>query len=150
MTEAETAAEQKDIKTVYQITRKLHGDRGQNKDLIAKVKDESTITEEKAKLERWRKHFWQLFNRCDPPTLADISEEEQDLDIQLGPFTVQEVKDAITKLKIGKAPLDNNQYVEMLKAEEQEMSQLLQYILQDVWDNEVIPNARKRGTIISM
>ena len=35
----------------------------------------------------------------------------------------------------------------MLKAEEQEMSQLLQYILQDVWDNEVIPNARKRGTI---
>ena len=64
------------------------------------------------------------------------------------PITVQEVKDAIKKLKKDKAPWDDNVYVEMLKAEEHEMSQLLQHILQDVWDNEVIPDAWKRGTNI--
>ena len=41
-------------------------------------------------------------------------------------------------------------YAEMLKAEEQEMPQLLQHIPQDAWDNEVIPDAWKRGTIIKL
>ena len=36
-TEAEAAAERKDMKTVYQITRKLRGDRGQNQDLTIVV-----------------------------------------------------------------------------------------------------------------
>ena len=90
----------------------------------------------------------QLFNRCDSPTLEDICEEEQDLDIELGPFIVQEVNDAITKLKNGRSPGDDNAHAEMLKAEDQEMPLLLQNILQDVWENKVIPDAWKRGTII--
>ena len=69
----------------------------------------------------------------------DISEVEQDLDIELGPITVQEVKSAIKKLKNGSAPGDNNVSAEMLKAEEEEMPQLLKLTLQNVWDNEVIP-----------
>ena len=81
------------MKTVYQITRKLRGDRGQNQDLTAKAKDGSIITEEKAKLERWREHIQQLLNRCDPPPFADTSEAEQNLDIKLGPITGQEAKE---------------------------------------------------------
>ena len=50
-TEAEAATAQKDMKTVYQITRRLRGDRGQNQEFTVKAKDGSTITEEKAKLE---------------------------------------------------------------------------------------------------
>ena len=38
-TEAKAAAERKDMKTVYQITMNLCGDRGQNQDLIGKTKD---------------------------------------------------------------------------------------------------------------
>ena len=71
-TEAEAAADQKDIKTVNQIARKLRGDRGQNQDLTVRAKDGSTITDEKAKVKRWRKHFQQLLIRCDPPTHAYI------------------------------------------------------------------------------
>ena len=89
-------------------------------------------------------------NRCDPLTLADISEAEQDLDIELGPITIQEVKDAIKRLKNGIAPGDDNVCVEMLKSEELEMSQLLQHILQDVWDNEVIPDVWTSGAIIKL
>ena len=43
----ESDAERKDMKTAYQITRKLRGNRGQNQDLTVKVKDGSTITEER-------------------------------------------------------------------------------------------------------
>ena len=60
--EAETAAERKDMKTVYQITRKLRGDRGQNQDLSVEAKD------------------------------TPAGETEQDLDIKHGPITVQEVR----------------------------------------------------------
>ena len=96
------------METVSQITRKLHEDRGQNQDLTVKAKDGSTITEGKAKLERWLKHFQQLPNRCDPPPLADISETGQDLDIELGPITIQLVKNALTNLNNGKTPHDDN------------------------------------------
>ena len=64
-------------------------------------------------------------------------------------ITVKEVKDANKKMKNGKAPGEDNVHAEMLKAE-QEMPQLLQHILQDVWDNEVIPDAWKRKTIIKL
>ena len=140
-TDAEAAAERKDMKTVYQITRKLHADRGLNQDITAKAKDGSTITYEKAELEIWREHFQQLLNRCDPPTLAGISEAEQNLDIEHGPITVQGAKDAIRKHMNCKEPGDEYVYAEMLKAEEQEMPQPLQHILQDVWDNQVLPDA---------
>ena len=100
--------------TVYQIARKQRRYRGQIQDLIVKSKDVSTITYENAKLERWREHFEQLLNRCDLPTHADISEADQDLDIKLGPITIQEVKDAVKKLKNSKAPGDDNSCVKFL------------------------------------
>ena len=128
-TESKADTERKDMMTVYQITRKLRGDGGHSQDLTVKAKSRSTITEEKAKPESWREHFQQLLHRCDPPTFADISEAEQDLDNELGPITVQEDKDAIKKLNNGKAPEDDNVYAEMLKTEELEMPQILQHIL---------------------
>ena len=79
----------------------------------------------------------------------DTCEAEQDLDIELGPITVQVDKDAIKKLKNGIAPGKDNVHAEMLKVG-QETSQLLQHILQDVRDNEVISDARKRGTITKL
>ena len=75
-------------------------------------------------------HFQQFL--CHPPTLAGISEAEQDLDIDPGCITVQEVKEAIKKLRNGKSPGDDNVYAEMLKAEEQEMPQINKHIGQDV------------------
>ena len=54
------------------------------------------------------------------------------------------------KLKICKAPGGDNVCAEMLQVEEQEMPQLLQLILQDVWNNEVLPDAWKRRTIIKL
>ena len=85
-------------------------------DLTINTKDRSTITEEKAKVERWREHFQQLLNRCDPHAVADISEAELDQDTDLEPITIQEVKDAIKKLKNDKSPGDDCVYTEMLKA----------------------------------
>ena len=148
--EAEVAAQRNDMRTVYQITRKLRGDRGENQNHTVESKDGSTITEEKTKLDRWREHFQQLLNQCDPPTLAYISEAEQDMDIELLPITIPDVKEAIKKLKNGKALGGDNVYAKMLKSEEHKMPQLRQHILLDVRDNVVISGAWKKGTIIKL
>ena len=138
------------MRTVYQINRKACGERGHNQDLTVKAKDGSTINKVKAKLERWWEHFQQLLKRCDPPTHTDISEAEHDLDVELGPITIQGVKDAIKTLMNCKATGDDKVHAEMLKADEQDMPQLLEYILLDVWDIEVTPDAWKIGTIIKL
>jgi len=51
------------MKTVYQITKKLRGDHGPNQDFPVKAADGSVLTEETAKLERWREHFERILNR---------------------------------------------------------------------------------------
>lgn len=96
---AQRAAEMKDMKTVYQITKKLRGDHGPNQDLPVKAEDGSAITEEKAKLERWREHFEKILNRLDPPITPDIDEAETDLEIEMDPITLNEVKKCDTQFE---------------------------------------------------
>lgn len=126
---AQRAAEMKDMKTVYQITKKLRGDHGPKQDLPVKAEDGSAITEEKAKLERWKEHFEKILNRSHSPITPDIREAETDLEIEMGPITLNEVNNAIHKLKNDKAPGEDGVYPEMLKADEKE---ILQRTLQDI------------------
>ncbi|KAK3517624.1 hypothetical protein QTP70_013436 [Hemibagrus guttatus] len=148
--DAERAAEQKDMKTVYMTTKKLRGDRGQNQDIPVRAKDGTPITEEYAKLERWKEHFRKILNRPDPPALADIPEADEDLDIDMGDIRVEEVKAAIHKMKNGKAPGEDGMCPEMLKAEEEETPLVLQCVLQDIWEKERCPDIWKIGTIIKL
>ena len=148
--EAERAAEMKDMKTVYMTTRKLRGDRGYNQDIPVKAEDGTPITEELAKLERWKQHFQHTLNRQDPPVLADIPEAEEDLNIDLGDIRVEEVKAAIQKLKNGKAPGEDGVCPEMLKADGIETPLILQHALQDIWEKESCPDMWRSGTIIKL
>ena len=102
------------IATLYKITRSLSGKKI-NQDLPVKAADGTSITEEKAKLERWKKHFEQILNRPVPPDLANITEAKGDLDINLEPRTIDEIIAAIRKLKNNKAPGEDGICAEMLK-----------------------------------
>ena len=148
--EAETAARNQDMKTVYQTTRKLKGDFGQSYDRPVKAEDGTSLTTEEEKLQRWKQHFEKILNRPDPSVLADIPEADEDLDINLGEITVEEVKNAINKQKNGKAPGDDGVCAEMIKAEDQVTPQILCKIFQDIWDTENIPQEWKKGTIVKL
>ncbi|KAH3746308.1 hypothetical protein DPMN_180715 [Dreissena polymorpha] len=81
---------------------------------------------------RWKQHFESILNHPDPPTLDDIPEAEEDLDIKLGNITVTEVNEAIHKLKNGKVPGDDGVCPEMLKEEDTVTPQLICQILQKI------------------
>ena len=108
------------------------------------------VTVEKEKLERWKKHFEYILNRPDPPVLADIPEAEEDLDINCDDITVEEVKQAIHKLKNGKVPGDDGVCPKMLKAEDTETPKLLCQILQKIWDSEKAPKDWNTGVIVKL
>lgn len=69
------------MKTV-QITKKLRGDTGPNQDIPVKTEDDTTITEETAKLESWREQFKKILNRPDPLILPGDDETGKDLEIK--------------------------------------------------------------------
>ncbi|XP_052261550.1 uncharacterized protein LOC127865671 [Dreissena polymorpha] len=108
------------------------------------------VTVEEEKLKRWKQHFESILNHTDPPTLADIPEAEEDLDINLGNITVTEVNEAIHKLKNGKASGDDGVCPEMLKAADTVTPQLLCQILQKIWESEEAPSDWKTGTIVKL
>ena len=68
----------------------------------------------------------------------------------MGAITVGEVKEAIRKLKNGKAPGEDGVCPEMLRAEDQETTSILQSILQDIWENETPPDDWNTGVIIKL
>jgi hypothetical protein len=56
------------------------------------------------KLSCWKEHFERVLNSADPSTEAVIAPAEIPLDINTEPPTSQEIRQAIKKLKNGKAP----------------------------------------------
>ncbi|XP_052271877.1 uncharacterized protein LOC127872590 [Dreissena polymorpha] len=148
--EAETAAEHNDMKTVYQNTKKLKGDYGQHHDHPVRAVDGTHVTLEEEKLKRWKQRFESILNSPDPPTLANIPEAEEDLDINLNNITATDVNEAIHKLKNGKEPGDEGVCPEMLKAEDTVTPQLLCQILQKIWESKEAPSDWKTGTIVKL
>ena len=64
--------------------------------------------------------------------------------------TLGEVKDAITKLKNGKAPGIDNITVELLKVDIEFSTKRIHGLLKKVWSHETIPEDWKRGVIIKL
>ena len=82
------------MKTFYQITKNLRGETGPNQDIPVKTEDGTTITEETAKLERWREHLKKILRGSNPLILPDIDEADKDLEIETGRIKLSE-EDAV-------------------------------------------------------
>lgn len=146
--EAETAAQQNDIKTLHNITRQLSGRRvntnkpvrGSNGTILSKTSDQ---------LDEWKECFSSLLNGTPVVNPPEI-EEEDDLDINLGPITKAEVVEAIKKIKNGKAPGPDNILPEVMKADTGVTANIMINLLQDAWEKEEVPTEWKRGYIVKI
>ena len=63
---AERAAEQKDMRTVYQITRKLQGNHGNTQDLLLKAVDGIPSQKRKSNFRGGENTLKEILNRADP------------------------------------------------------------------------------------
>ena len=147
--EAEAAAGRQDARTLYKITKVLSGSYSS---CNWPVKDSSgnIIPGEKEKVKRWKEHFETVLNRPDPVQAPDIAAADEPLDINTDPPTLEEVKTAIKAMKSGKAGGLDGITADMLKAEEVETPVILQSILENIWNDMVIPKEWTTGLIIKL
>ena len=104
--EAERAAHQNNLKEIYTKT-KLRGYLKKPSTGI-RTKEGNVITTEEEVLERWKEHFYEILNVfCEEADLTEgcqLGDCEDPIDMDTGPFTIQELRQVISRLKNGKAP----------------------------------------------
>jgi len=112
--EAEDAAKNNDLRTLYMTTRKLSGIRcNQNRPI--RSEEGTLLTKMEDQLQRWKRHFESVLNRPDPSQLPDSRPPDVPLNINTGPISRGEIRTALTQLKNAKAPGVDNIPLEALK-----------------------------------
>nr|KAG5712555.1 hypothetical protein BaRGS_011529 [Batillaria attramentaria] len=147
--EAETAAGQRNMKRLYEITRTLSG-KNNNPTRPVKDKNGQIITKEEDQRTRWAEHFKETLNRPPPPVPPDIPPAAQLLDISTNPPTKTEIIKAIKSLKSGKAAGPDGIPPEALKADIQTSTDMLHPLLRKIWESESVPQDWKKGHLVKL
>ena len=114
--EAEITARQNNSRELYKITRQLAG---KNKSTSHPIRDKqgNLLTKESLQLQCWKEYFQDIWNRPPPDLIPYIEETTEDLNINCGRISKEEIKRAIKKPKFGKAPGIDNIPSYILKAD---------------------------------
>ena len=124
--EAEIAARQNN-----KITRQLAG---KNKSTSRPIRDKqgNLFTKESLQLQRWKEYVQDILNRPPPDSIPDIEETTEDLNINCGRISKEEIKRAIKQLKLGKAPGIDNIPSDVLKADIGTTTDVLYSVLNEI------------------
>ena len=141
---AEEAEWKGDARTLYEITRKLSG-RFQN--TCKPVRNEAGVLLRSAEEEmhRWREHFQTVLNHVEPLNPPEV-EPNDELNIKTGRITRIEIKNAIKKLKNGKAARCDNIPPEAIKAGEDTSEEVLLDLCNRIWSEEKMPEGVEEGS----
>lgn len=93
--------------------------RGQNElTWLRTAREGKLLSREDEVRKRWQEHFMEVPNRPDPETVAEVvGNSDINEEIEEGPVTKLEIKNAIKDMKNGKAAGIDNITVEMMKAD---------------------------------
>ncbi|XP_076101199.1 uncharacterized protein LOC143070989 [Mytilus galloprovincialis] len=148
--DAEKAAENGRSKELYNITKILTGERKRQHTGV-KSKEGELKSERNDILNRWVEHFSEVLNRQDP--LHPISEEDVDMaeiiieEIDLGEWTVAEVKRALKKTQNGKSAGIDSVTPELIKADIDLTAEKMAEIFNSLWEEENWPSDWRKGLI---
>ena len=147
--EAEEAAEHRNMKELYNITRMLSGKKcAPEKPVRDKSGNIQTTVEEQKT--RWKEHFEELLNRPSPEREAQIPPAEQELNISLDPPSKEEIRKAIKALNSGKSGGPDCIPAEALKSALETSMTILHPLLHQILQEENIPDDWKEGYIIKL
>ena len=144
-TEAESAAGQRNMKRLYDITRTMSGKRSRPPEPV-KNKDGVIITEEQEQRARWAEHLRDILNRPPPTEMPNISTtEERLLNVTVNPPSKAKIERALKQLKNGKAAGRDGIPTEALKADPKTTSAMLHPLFLQIWETERVLTKWKNG-----
>ncbi|CAG2211422.1 unnamed protein product [Mytilus edulis] len=137
--DAEKAAENGRSKELYNITKILTGERKRQHTGV-KSKEGELKSERNDILNRWVEHFSEVLNRQDVG-MAEIIIEE----IDLGEWTVAEVKRALKKTQNGKSAGIDSVTPELIKADIDLTAEKMAEIFNSLWEEEKLAIRLEKG-----
>ena len=148
--EAETAARNNCSGDLYQLIRKIAGQR-RNMTTI-KDKEGKRLVNEDEVLERWREHFEGVLNVPLPDIPLPEIDQAPDVitSIKTGDISIAEIKRAIHRLKNGKSPGIDAISAEMLKCSENDAVKQLHLLFNSIWKDQCVPEDWKKSLIVKV
>ena len=146
---AEQAARAGNMRGLYDTTKKMARKFG-NPERPVKDKSGRQIVGEEQQRKRWVEHFEELLNRPPPQNPPDILPAAQDVDIECGTLTRDEIRMAIRQLKSGKAAEPDGIPCEALKADIETTVDMLYPLFEKIWEVEEVPLDWKEGYLIKL
>ncbi|CAG2246715.1 unnamed protein product [Mytilus edulis] len=147
--QAEEAANMRNMKDLYDTTKKLAGKFRQTGQQV-KDKNGKVLTTIEEQIARWAEYFKELLNRPPPANTPVINKADEELHINLNLPTKVEIKQAVKKLKSGKAAGPDNIPPEALKASPDLTANLLHKLFSDIWQQEEMPQEWNEGHLIKL
>jgi len=150
--EAENAAKQQHMKTLYTLTKVLSNERPRQSAAVMD-KNGKILNDKESKTKRWLEHFSEVLNRENPSN--PVSEMEIELPDEIEEIDTSEpsrgeVRKAIGHLKNGKAPGIDNIQAELLKADVDYATTKVKEIIDIVWRDEKTPRKWRKGPIVKL
>ena len=148
--EAETAARNNCSSDLYQLTRKIAGQR--RNVTIIKDREGKRLVNEDEVLERWREHFEGVLNvpRPDIPLPEMDQAPEVITSIEAADISIAAIKRAIHRLKNGKSPGIDAIIAEMLKCSENDAVKQLHSLFNSIWKDQCVPEDWKKSLIVKV
>ena len=141
-----------DLRPAYQALRKLNAKPSPQMSAVRSA-DGQIVSDPDGVRARWAEYFEQLF-RVDPPTdsldAGDVAVPLPDPQISEEPPTLTEVREAISKLKGGKAAGFCGIPAELLKSGGDSMARGLHTVLAAIWQSGTIPPDLLKGVVIPL
>ena len=130
-------------------TKKLTGKFGRTERPV-KDKNGSVLMGADKQLSRWAEHFEELLNRPAPANTPDNNAAEEDLPIDCGKPTREEIRKATKQLKKGKAAGRDGIPAKALKVDPEMLAEMLYRLFEKIWEEEEIPSEWKEGLLIKI
>ncbi|VDP48024.1 unnamed protein product [Schistosoma curassoni] len=146
---AEKAAREGNMRQLYDMTKKLSGNR-RKPERSLKSKEGEVITNIEEQRNRWIEHFKELLNRSAPLNPPNIKAALTDLQIDVGPPTVDKISMVIGQIKSGKAAGPDNIPAEALKADVAVNASILHILFSKICNEEQVPTDWKEGLPIKI
>ena len=145
--EAEEAASNGDLKTLY-VTTRILGGRHCNPNRPVRNKKGRLLTMVEDQLTRWKEHFQEVLNRPASEQRPQLNSGDP-LDINIGEITKEKIHKALSSLKNGKAAGTDNIPAEALKGGTGIINHLHQ-LLNLIWATEKIPTELSKGLLVKL
>ena len=136
--------DKKNLKELYDITRKLAGTRRKDEQHVMD-KTGQVLTNQADQLNRWKEYFEELLNRPSPDEPPDILLTETPHRINTDRPSTQEIRKAILQLKNGKVPGPDGIPPEAIKADTETSVDCLYRLFVKSWVEEKIPEDWRHG-----